>query len=112
MYILYTGLSGQMCGPPNCVRRLFGYVARPSVDVFVLPTLCVDGLKWSDRVCAGCGGSGTNFGNLVRKMRLSATDPDCLPSCADDLVVRRSVDLPSICIGDYGCLGYVFIGIP
>jgi hypothetical protein len=112
MYILCTGLSGQMRGPPNCVRRLFGYVAGPSVDVFVLPTLCVDDLKWSDRVCARCGGSGTNFGNSVQKMRPAATDLDCLPSCADGPVVRRSVDLPSICVGDYGCLGYVFIGIP
>jgi hypothetical protein len=60
----------------------------------------------------GCGGSGIDFDNLVRKTGPSVTGPDGPHSRRDDPAVRRSVDVPPICAGGCGCPGYVSIGIP
>jgi hypothetical protein len=45
------------------------------------------------------------FGAYMRCTRLCPLNPGVT-------VVRRSVDLPPICAKGYGCLEYVFIGIP
>jgi hypothetical protein len=74
-------------------------------------TLCSDGPKWSVKVCAECGGSCVDFGISVQRIGPAVADPYCLSSCVDGQVVRRSVDLPPICAGHCGCLGYVSIGI-
>jgi CRISPR/Cas system CMR subunit Cmr4 (Cas7 group RAMP superfamily) len=58
------------------------------------------------------GNPGTYFGGLVRKTGPIVACSGGSRSRVDGPLVRRSVDLPLICAGGSGCLGYVFIGIP
>jgi hypothetical protein len=66
------------------------------------PTLYTNGLNESFRVCAVCGGSGAGLGNSFLKTGSVASAPNSPHSRVDGLVVRRSADLPPICV--VGCV--------
>jgi hypothetical protein len=55
------------------------------------------------------GSSGAGLGNSFLQTGPVAAGPNSLRSCADGPVVRRSANLPPICVGDCGCPGYVSI---
>ena len=71
----------------------------------------MDGLNGSFRVCVVRGGSGVGLGNPFLKIGPVVAGPDGPRSRVDGPVVCRLVDLPLICVGSCGCLGYVSIGI-
>jgi hypothetical protein len=73
--------------------------------------LCADGPNWSNRVHAECGGSATDFGNLIWKTGPTTANPDCLPPYMDGPIVHRSVNFTPMCTGGCGFLGYVSISI-
>jgi hypothetical protein len=74
--------------------------------------LYADGPNGSFRVCAVHGGSGVGLGNSFQKIGPTTGSPDDPRSRADGPDMRRSADLPLICVGGCGFLGYVSIGIP
>jgi hypothetical protein len=74
--------------------------------------LFADGPNCLFGICTDRGGSSAGLGNSVLKMGPTVVGPDGLRSRGDGPVVRRSADLPLICIGGYGCPGYVSINIP
>jgi hypothetical protein len=76
------------------------------------PAICADDPKESVRVCVKCSGPGSDFGNSVRKTGPVVVGQDGSHSGMDGPVVRRSVDLLSICVGGCRCPEYVSIGIP
>jgi hypothetical protein len=69
----------------------------------------VDGSNCSFKVCVERGDSGADLDTLILKMGPATIG---LRPRADGLTMHRSADLPSICVGCYGCPGYVSIGIP
>jgi hypothetical protein len=87
-------------------------MAGPSGNVFGLSTLYADGLNGSFRACTVRGDSGADLGNSILKTGPATAGPDGPRSRADGPAMRRSTDLPPICIGGCGCPGYVSIGIP
>jgi hypothetical protein len=87
------------------------YADRP-ITYSDCPVLYADGLNGSLRVCAVRGGSSADLGNSLLKTGPAVAGPDGPRSCVDGLAMSRSVGLLLICIGGYGCPGYVSIGIP
>jgi hypothetical protein len=81
---------------------------RP-VLYLVCPAPYTDCLNGSSRVCAVRGRTCASLGNSFLKMGSAAASLDGPCSRADGQYMRRSASLPPICVGGYGCLGYVSI---
>jgi hypothetical protein len=71
-----------------------------------------DDSNGSFRVCVVHGGSGAGLGNSVLKTKSAIAGPESPGPQTGSPVVRRSVVLPPVCIGGYGCPGYVSVSIP
>jgi hypothetical protein len=97
-----------MYSAPDCPVR---YADRPLI-YSDCPALYADGLIGSFRVRAVRGGSGAGLGNSFLKTESVVAGPDGSRSRADGPKMRRSTDLPLICIGGRRWPGYVSIGIP
>jgi hypothetical protein len=75
----------------------------PSSNVFGSPTLCVDDLNCSFRVCVERGGSVADLGNSVLKTGPTVVGSDGPRPRADGLAVCRLTGLPPIFLGGCGC---------
>jgi hypothetical protein len=97
--------------PATCVDRPTILPDRPVLySSYLAPH--ADGPNESFRVCAIRGGSGAGLGNLFINIGSVIAGPDGPCSCADGPVVRRSANVPPICVRGCTCLGYVSISIP
>jgi hypothetical protein len=76
------------------------------------PALHADNPNGSFRVCTVYGGLGAGLGNSFLKLGPVVVGPDNPRSCEDGPVVRRSANLPSICVRGCGCPRHVSIDIP
>jgi hypothetical protein len=61
-----------------------------------------DGPNGLSQVCVVHGGSSAGLGNSLLKMGPATAGPDGPCSCADGLDMRRSANLPLMCVGGYG----------
>jgi hypothetical protein len=91
--------------------RPIRYVDRPAL-YSNCPAPYVDSLNGLSRACAVHGGSCACLGNSFLKMGPAAAGPDGSRSRANGPDMCGSVNLSPMCVGGYGCPGYVSIGIP
>jgi hypothetical protein len=75
------------------------------------PTPYTDGPNGLSRFCTVRGGLGVGFGNSFLKTGPAAAGLDGPRSRANGSDMRRLANLSPMCVGGYGCPGYVSISI-